>query len=466
MSDRRECRRSVAPRQGHEPGTNADERELVGYVRAAVKGTVDPERFAAATALEGRGPSQFTFPSAETLECPYPFYAALRREAPVYQPPGQDVFLVSRWKDIVYTVEHPEVFSYARAPEASLGHLPQSTADGSPPASGCSLSSRSLAMCDGPEHRLKRSVALRLVSADRLRRCTPLIARTVHELIDGFADRGEVEFVSEFAAPLPVRVISTLLGVPRDEELFATMMAQAPSSAVRFLTEPERRLRAQANEQIHEYMRRLVLDRRSNPREDFLTELVQAHARIGAVPLDYLVTEATTLLFGGLVTTQHMLTNTMFLLVQHPQELARVLADPSLIRPMLDESLRVETPFHFTETVCRATTKLAGVTIPAGAAVYKVWASGNRDEHKFEDAEAFRIGRPGVAKDHLGFGRGAHRCLGAPLALLEGRIAFEILLARCRNIRFSVDKNDWGHVRVPSFRSFNQLHLEFEPAGP
>jgi cytochrome P450 len=410
-----------------------------------------------------RTPSDFAFPSSETLECPYPFYAAMRRHAPVYQLPGRNVFFVSRWEDIVYTVEHPELFTPGHDGGRSLGAAAQPSPGGDvydPLFSGDGLSK-----CDGPEHRRKRRIAQRLVAPERLRHYTPFIERTVSELIDAFIDRGEVELVSEFSTPLPVAVVCEMLGVPRADALFAGVMAQAPASAARFLSDSEVRERSRVGSEIHDYMRRLVLERYAEPRQDFLSELVHEHARaLGELPLDYLVTEATTLLFGGLVTTQHMFTNTVYLLLEHPQEMAQVLEEPNLIRPMLDESLRVEAPFHLTEMVCTADAELAGVRIPAGAIVYKVWGSANRDEDKFEDADAFRIRRPGVAKNHLGFGRGSHRCLGAPLALLEGTIAFEQLLARCRNLRFAPGKNDWTHVHVPSFRSLQRLYLEFDPA--
>ena len=402
-----------------------------------------------------------TFPSPDTVECPYPFYSWMRHEEPVYQLPGQNVFFVSRWEDIVQIVDDPEHFSYGRSAEASLG---------SRAGAGCpvdhessTLSNQGLSLCDGAEHKLKRSLALKLVAPDRLRRYTEFIERTADELIDEFIDHGAMEFVSDFSNPFPVRVVCEILGVPPQEEIFAGVMAQAPSSAVRFLTAPEREQRDQVGQEIYEYMRRLVLERHADPHDDFLTELVHEHAqRAGTLPLEYLVGESITLLFGGLVTTQHMLTNTMFLLIEHPAELQRVLEQPSLVRSMLDESLRVESPFHLTEIVCTADTEIAGVQIPAGAAVYKVWGSGNRDEQRFEDPDDFRIGRPGIAKNHLGFGRGAHRCLGAPLALLEGTIAFRALLSRCRNIRYAPGRNDWSHVDVLSFRSLNQLHLEFD----
>jgi cytochrome P450 len=413
---------------------------------------------------EGRSSARFTFPSTDTLECPYPFYAWMREHAPVYQLPGRNVFFVSRWEDIVHVADHPELFSPGRDGSSSLG----AQASGRPvecPVDDPMFSGEGLSKCDGPEHRRKRRAALGLVSPERLRRYTPFIERTVHELIDAFIDRGEVELVSEFSSPLPVAVVCEMLGVPRNDALFAGVMAQAPASAARFLDESELKDRRRVGEQIHAYMRQLICDRHAEPQDDFLSELVHEHVRAtGSFPLDYLVIEATTLLFGGLVTTQHMFTNTMSLLLEHPLEMRRVVEDPALIRPMLDESLRVEAPFHLTEMVCLADNELGGVRIPSGAIVYKVWGSGNRDERKFEAADEFRIGRPGVAKTHLGFGRGPHRCLGAPLALLEGAIAFEILLDRCQNMRFAPERNDWTHVHVPSFRSLNHLYLEFERA--
>jgi cytochrome P450 len=414
-----------------------------------------------ADAAQVNGLSEFTFPSEDTLECPYPFYSAMRREAPVYRLPDRNVYFVSRWEDIAYTVRHPDLFSPAPDGRSSLG------ADGASecPAGiyGGEFTREGLSKCDGEEHRRKRSVALKLVSPARMRRYTPFIEQTVSELIDAFASRGEVELVSAFSTPLPVIVVCEMLGVPRDDALFAGVMGQAPASATRFLSAAELEERRRVGGEIHEYMQRLVLARYDEPRDDFLSELVHEHARaLGELPLDYLVVEAITLLFGGLVTTQHMFTNTMQLLLDHPSEMQRVLAEPELIRPMLDESLRVEAPFHLTEMICHGDTEIAGVKIPVGATVYKVWGSGNRDERKFDNPDDFRIGRPGIAKNHLGFGRGGHRCLGAPLALLEGTLAFEQLLARCRNLRFAAGKNDWTHTHVPSFRSLKRLYLEFD----
>jgi cytochrome P450 len=412
--------------------------------------------------MPSRAPADFSVVSEETLECPYPFYEAMRRAAPVHQLPGQNVFFVSRWADIVYMAEHPERFSATRAPDdaraARLAFAPDDVL-----ATEGSFSDAGLSNCDGAEHRLKRRLALKLVAPARLRRFEPRIHATVDALIDGFAARGEVEFASGFSTPLPLRVTCELLGVPLDLELFARMMQQVPASAVRFISDDAKEERRRVGEAMHAFMGREIVDRHEHPRDDFLSEFVAEHVALaGSLRLTYLIGEATTLLFGGLVTTQHMFTNTLELLISNPGELERVVAAPELVRPMLEESLRLESPFHLTETRCLVDTELGGVPIPAGAAVYKVWGSGNRDAERFEQPECFRVGRPALAKQHLGFGRGSHRCLGAPLALLEGTIAFEHLLARCHNLRFAPGKNDWTHVHQLSFRSLRELHVQFD----
>jgi cytochrome P450 len=417
---------------------------------------------------DGRAPSDYTFPSDETLECPYPFYAAMRSQEPVYKLPEGEVYFVTRWQDIVFVSEHPELFTSSRHSTAATLAGRQEQGGGCPVhhVGEIGFTDAGLSNSEGAEHRLKRQVALKLVAPERLRRFTPYIAEVSNRLIDGFMARGEVEFAWEFGAALPMDVVIAMLGVRRDDELFHRMMAQVPASAVRFISDEALERRRVVGEQMRVFMEREIHERVEAPRDDFISELVAEHMRLtGELPLDYLVAEATTLLFGGLVTTQHMFTNTMQLLLENPEQMARVVADPALVRPMLEESLRLESPFHLTETICTTETELAGVTIPAGAAVYKCWGSGNRDERRFPDADEFRIGRPGLPKQHLGFGRGNHRCLGAPLALLEGTVAFELLLTRCRDWRLDPERNDWTHVRATSFRSLNELHLRFEPAG-
>jgi cytochrome P450 len=416
-----------------------------------------------------RHPSEIEFPREEFTRCPYAFYEAMRREEPIYRIPGQDAFLVSRWEDIAYVAHHPELFS-ADAGEAAQGvSRDEMLARFGLTAGEADFTPLTFSRCDGAEHRAKRVLAAKLVSRERLAAVAPFVERTAHGLIDAFAGRGEVELVSEFSAPLPNLVICELLGMPQDRaDLFMRISQGTPPGSVsRFIPPGEQTARRAQGDELREYIRSQVLDRYRHPRpDDFLSEFVAAHVErrgeLDELLLTYLTSEASTLLFGGLVTTQHLITNTMWLLLRFPEEHRRVREDRSLIRPMLEESLRVEAPFYITEVRARQDTELAGVSVPAGASVYKIWPSGNHDAAKFDDPDTFRIGRPELAKTHLGFGRGAHLCVGAPLARLEGEIAFAALLDRLRDVR-AAPQNTYEPIDTIAFRSLRELHLEFDP---
>jgi cytochrome P450 len=151
----------------------------------------------------------------------------------------------------------------------------------------------------------------------------------------------------------------------------------------------------------------------------------------------YLVTEAVNMLGAAIGTTAHFIANTVLLLLLHPDDLSRVREDSSLLRPLLEEALRVESPVQWSGRVATADTELNGVHIPAGSNLLLMWGSANRDAAVFEDPERFWIGRPGVAKAHVAFGYGMHMCLGAPLARLEAETSIELLLARLRNLRLA-----------------------------
>ena len=151
--------------------------------------------------------------------------------------------------------------------------------------------------------------------------------------------------------------------------------------------------------------------------------------------------------------------NTLLLLLNSPDALARVYREPESIQGMVDEGLRVESPVQWNPRVAAVDTDLGGVHIPAGSHLLVMFASANRDEARWDDADGFDIDRDD-STDHLSFGYGTHRCLGAQLARLEGRIAFERLLSRLPNLRVGKG-NDFTHLPSPSFRGLNRLEIEF-----
>jgi cytochrome P450 len=389
--------------------------------------------------------------------CPYPFYEHVRDHAPVYGIPGRDDSFVSRWHDIATVTDSPDVFSSALPSDGRPLVLPEGY--------DFDYSPLSMAGSDPPEHRQKRLSGLKLIGRERLREYTPLIERVADELIDSFAARGEVEFVSGFADWLPIRVIVDVLGLPAEDAADLKRWTDSPGQGARYLTDEELAAERERSADLRPYLERAIRDRVESPRDDGLGILVRDQiARDGRPNVPYLMAEAGVLAFAGNATTTHMLGSTMVLLLQNPDVLAQVQSDLELVKPLIEESLRLESPVQFTQRACRDDVELAGEALPAGTVVLCGWASGNRDPRKWgDDADSLRLDRPDVAKHHLAFGRGPHLCLGAPLARLEGEIAFRKLLSRLRNIRFApggevIEPIDHPHLRAPK-----RVQLEFDP---
>ncbi len=403
------------------------------------------------------GVEAFDYPSDGVIECPYPFYDALRSEAPVHRLPSGDV-MISRWEDIVHVVRTPEIFSSLVGP--SNEHVL-----GGPRVGGDDSGPWPLSFCDDPEHKSNRQLNMFMVSRERLRMYEPVIRTLVDDLIDGFIGRGEAEFRTEFAERLPRRGSMEILGMPReDEPRFAEWFGGQGPRGTRLASPEEQERETQNKRNLAEYMKTFIVERAERPADDYLSALAAAQIeRDGALDVPYLVTEAVGLFGAAVGTTMHFLSNSMLLLLQHPAELDALRDDPTRMRAFLEEALRAESPVQWSSRVAAVDTELHGVSIPAGSNILLVWGSGNRDPQRFEEPERFWVGRPAVAKHQLAFGYGMHMCIGAPLARLEAQIAFERLLARLRNLRLAEG------ATITYQRRFNQrapeaVPMRFDPA--
>jgi cytochrome P450 len=294
---------------------------------------------------------------------------------------------------------------------------------------------------DPPEHgklrKLVSSAFTRKVVAD----LEPRIAALTHELLDAARDRERFELVSDLAYPLPVIVIAELLGIPSsDRALFkrwADALFQRDAKVSIKQSAEEREAETQAVmkpwKEMSDYLAGHATQRRRQPRADLLTRLVEAEVDGDRLPEDQVVNFAILLLLAGHITTTMLLGNTVLCLDAYPEQQDRARADRASIPAVIEESLRLFTPFA---ALGRATTReveLGGVTIPADQMVMCWVAAANRDPQQFPDPEAFDPHRD--PNPHLAFGRGIHFCLGAPLARLEGRVALNILLDRFDVIR-------------------------------
>jgi cytochrome P450 len=398
------------------------------------------------------------YPSAELVECPYPFFDRVRQEEPVRLDPETGIYQLFRHEDILFVLRHGEIFPHT----------------GVDTGGGISYEGVPMISATGPpEHTAMRRLAFGPFKPGRLKSYEPMIAEFASHLIDRFVDRGGVELVEEFAIPLPALVTCRLMGLPEEGPDFDFIVdrmsmksSDKPGVTDQGLGLSEHGHRRRRRDGIHEYMRDALLERYGQPGDDILSELVRDQVqRDGAFNLPYLVTICTELLSGGVVTTAQMIVNAMLLLLENPEQMAKVRADHSLIPWTFEETLRVESPVQSLTRICVADCELSGVKIPAGSTVLMVFGSANRDPERFPDPDRFDVERSrDQLKMHFGFGHGRHFCLGAPLARREGEIAFRHLFTRLGEIRLAEGKNDFRHIASTHFRALRSLHLEFDRA--
>ncbi len=399
------------------------------------------------------------FPSAEATQCPYPLYEALQEQAPVYRLPSGE-YVISHHADIFHATRHPEIFS-SRHTVSEDGWMRAATL--------ADLEREdypwAIVSSDPPKHTEKRKLAFEMFKPGRLREREPMVREFTDELIDDFIDRGECEFVHEFADLLPAKVILTLFGLPLDHLERALRWGRYEGFGTRFASQEAQAGAREGINDLGTFLRDLVLERLDTPMDDDLSVFVQRHKEhYGEVDLPNLISDVSNLFIGGIITTTHLLSSMMMLFIQHPeqQKIARQ-GGPALKRA-IEEALRYESPVQMGPRLVVEDTEVGGVAIPKGSIVLLVWGAANRDTCVFADADTFDVERKNV-KDHMAFGNGTHFCMGAPLGRMEVMIAFEQIFARMTNLRFAEGKNDFANHHAVIFRGPTHLAIEFDRAS-
>lgn len=397
----------------------------------------------------------------ENVEHPYPMHEALRA-AGVVQVPDTDIFAVSRYEDVEYVLMHPELYSnlvnFDRA-KMTGAEFAQVRLSGALPSS------------DAPEHNYYRTLVGRQFSARGVEPLDGRIGEIVDNLIDGFAADGAVELSRQFATPLTVLVFVEQMGIPDDDvpqvKEWVDCAIDAMAAAVGMLSSRRAAEVAKGMTEFRQYLLTLARDRRENPRDDLLSTIVTTpvHGFGGRLMLNQeLEGMLVTLLMGGTETTLNMICSGMWLLLTHPGQMAEILADYSLIPNFVEESLRIESPVQGLFRRAVVDSEVAGVQVPALSRLWVMYGSANRDPKKFADPTVFDIHRED-AKESMAFGAGIHYCLGASLARMEARVAFEQLFTRLKEIRFAPGKNDFRHGPSHVIRGFRELWLDFKTPG-
>jgi cytochrome P450 len=409
----------------------------------------------ARTAASGYDPLNPQF-----LADPYPTYARLRERAPVCRLPDHGLWVVSRYRDALAVLRQPRLFSSAAMAAAVTRPREFAPADptGVDDAAWDAGEGVSIVGTDGERHARLRSVVNRGFTPGRIAALAPRVRRIARALAEPLLAAGECEFVRELAIPLPVAVIAELLDIDLDRrDDFKRWSDAAVQGVFEPLDDIQKREVAERLAEMGAYFDVVIEERRRRPGDDLVSALVRAEEEHGALTALEVRVFVFTLLVAGVVTTTHLLANAMRALAAHPSELAKVSATPALVPSLVEETLRWDAPVQMLLRTASEEVTLSGVTLPRGASVGVLFGAANRDGSFFPEPDRFDVAR--APKDHLAFGHGVHYCLGAALARLEARAAFQALLRRMRELELVGEPAP--NVRSLVFRGPARLALRF-----
>ena len=400
----------------------------------------------------------------EVQQCPYALYQALRHNTPLYRMPSTGFHLVTSYELAREVIRAPDQYVSSVSPMALADEgIPQEIIDiyendGWLPLASCSTS-------DPPQHTRVRGFLEKLFTAERVRAATPAIDAIAESLLDELEGRTEIEFIQDFAHPLPMMVIADLLGVPRADIGQFKIWSDAIVEPFSMMASRERRIEcARLVVEMQAYFADMVAERRKKPRDDLISEAIAYRDKDGdAFTMQELMTVITIdLLASGNETTTAAIGSGLKLLIEDRDALNNVLAESALIPTLAEEILRLESPAQGMFRRCAHSGNLAGVTLEEGELLNIRFGAANRDEAQFSEPDRIDLQRK-KAGSHLAFGMGRHVCVGAALARQEIISAFQALTRRYDRFWLLPDRPE--PVYQPSLfgRNLLSLHVGWSP---
>jgi cytochrome P450 len=380
-------------------------------------------------------PEQLFNPSDPAhLPNPHPLFHQMRDQAPVYRSvgpvTGRAFWFLTRYADVQRALREPDLGrDLERLPEELAATHRQWQEE------ALAMVNRHVLNLDPPDHTRLRRLMTPAFGARTVAAMRPRIEQITTELIDAAAAHREIDLIEAVALPLPILVIAELLGIPIDDRAqFRIWVDDLLRSR-----DPERM--RQSGMKFIAYVNERIEERRANPGEDLLSKLIEAEEAGDRLDHVELLSSVFLLLVAGHETTVNLIGNGVLELLRHPDQLARLRAEPQLIDPAIEEILRFNGPVgHSRMQFALADVDFDGVIVPRGDLVVPMLLAANRDPAVFNEPDTFDIARS--PNRHLGFGHGIHFCLGAPLARLEGRIAIDALVRRFPDLAFATDPSE------------------------
>jgi cytochrome P450 len=368
---------------------------------------------------------------------PFPVYRRLRDEAPVYLNEKHSFYALSRYDDVRAAMRDWSQFSSVNALSLDDNPLPPS-----------------IITMDPPAHQRQRSLVRAVFTARRVAELEEAIRDFARKFLDGVGSQADI--VQDFTVKLPVTVICQLLGVPAEDvdQMWQWTDVLTDQLVIGADGTPEQQARIfQAAGELAQYFMGMVEDRRKNPTGDLVSALTHAQAGGDHFSHEELLGFLAILLVAGNDTTNLLMGNMSYWLTRFPDQKADLLQDPSLVPAAIEETLRFDSSIHLLVRTLPSPVSVRGQVLDPSRKVALLLGSANRDERHFENPDIYDIRRK--SNSHVGFGHGVHQCVGAALARLEVKVAFEEFISRAAD--FEVDVDNAVRVRVAEFRGFRNL---------
>lgn len=374
------------------------------------------------TQVNGQGPSRAERGRRRDLKLdpralglnPFPWYQEMRAAHPVYYDKENEFWHIFRYEDTQRILNDPATFS---------SEVPQRIAT---EEERKQMGEPSILTLDPPRHRQLRSLISQAFTPRTVARLTPRITEIINTHLDKVASAGRMDVIADLAYPLPVIVIAELLGVPTaDQAQFKHWSDNIVST--------DQELATQSFRELREYLKQVTNQRRQEPREDMISELLAAQVEGKHLTEGELLSFYTLLLVAGNETTTNLIGNAFLCFDEHPEVIEQLRAQPELLPGAIEEVLRYRSPVQRLIRIAGADVTIGGQTIKEGELVSPWVGSANRDEAQFPQPDVFDIRR--TPNRHLAFGHGIHFCIGAPLSRLEAKIALGTMFERFRDIR-------------------------------
>ena len=395
---------------------------------------------------------QFNPLSPEFLRNPYPAYAALRRDHPVFRFEMLQLWVLTRFDDCAAVLRDHESFS--SSPHTAGGLIAQlqrqAEQEMAGPIAPTVLSS------DPPVHTRLRGLVNKAFTPRRVEQLGPHIAAVADDLLAAARPDEPLDLIREFAQPLPIIIIAELLGVPPSEREQFKAWSTVVAGLTSLLRSPDQNaVIATTRAEVRAYLTQVINARRAHPQDDLISALVQAQEAGESLDFEELLAFCVLLLVAGNETTANLIGNGTLALARHPDQASLLRAQPDLWPAAVEELARYDGPVQGTIRFARREAEIAGQPINLGDALFVGIGAANRDPAHFPDPDRLNIQRED--NHHLAFGTGIHYCLGAPLARLEAQIAFQALLARFPQLRVAEEPLEYDGTFI--LRGVKQLRI-------